>query len=109
MTTTVLNTKTSKFENKISNHYKYIPNPEFNKLAAEIQEKLNSLITKDCNFFLNRIYFTSIDWSQNTFVYQTTFDTLKLKKNKATDYVLKLSHNILLSNMAWKPLNKEME
>ena len=82
VTTTVLNTRISKFENKIFNHYKYITNPEFNKLAAKIQEKLNSLITKDCNFFLNRIYFRSIDGSQNTFVYQATLDTLKLKKTK---------------------------
>ena len=40
LTTTVLNTRISKFENKICNFYKYITNPEFNKLAAEIQEKL---------------------------------------------------------------------
>ena len=47
LTTTVLNTRISKFENKICNFYKYITNPEFNKLAAEIQEKLNSLIKKE--------------------------------------------------------------
>ena len=54
----------------------------------EVQKKLNSLITKDYNFFLGRIYFTSIDGSQNTFVYQPTIDTLELKTNKSTDYVL---------------------
>ena len=35
MTTTVLNTKISEFENKISNKSKYITTPEFNKLTAE--------------------------------------------------------------------------
>ena len=54
----------------------------------EVQKKLNSLITKDYNFFLGRIYFTSNDGSQNTFVYQPTIDTLELKTNKSTDYVL---------------------
>ena len=31
---------------------------------------------------------TSKDGSQNTFVYQPIFDTLKLKRDKGTDYVL---------------------
>ena len=35
MTTTVLNTKISKFENKIHDHAKYITTQEFNKLTAE--------------------------------------------------------------------------
>ena len=73
----------------------------------EVQKKLNGLITKDYNFFLGRIYFTSNHGSQNTFVYQPTLDTLELKKDKGTDYVLignqmeylilNLSHYILLS------------
>ena len=42
----------------------------------EVHKKVNSLITKDYNFFLVGIYFTSNDGSQNTFVYQTTLDTL---------------------------------
>ena len=46
----------------------------------EVQKKLNSIITKDYNFFLGWIYFTSNDGSQITFVYQPTLDTLKLKK-----------------------------
>ena len=33
-----------------------------------VQKKLNSLTTKDYNFFLGRIYFTSNDGSQNTFL-----------------------------------------
>ena len=49
---------------------------------VEVQKKLNSLITKDYNFFLGRIYFRSNDGSQNTFVYQLTLDALGLKKDK---------------------------
>ena len=56
------------------------------------QKKLNSLITNDYNFFFNKMYFTSNEWSQNTLAYQPTFDTLELKKDKGTDYVL-----------SWKP------
>ena len=33
--TTVLNTKSTEVENKISNHAKYITTPEFNKLTAD--------------------------------------------------------------------------
>ena len=50
----------------------------------EVQIKLNSLITNDYNFFLGRIYFTSNDGSQNTFVYKPTPDTLELKSDKDT-------------------------
>ena len=35
VTATVLNTKISEVENKIPNHDKYITTPEFNKLTAE--------------------------------------------------------------------------
>ena len=38
--------------------------------------------------YLGRIYFTSNDGSQNTFVYQPTLDTLEFKKDKSTDNVL---------------------
>ena len=33
--TTVLNTKSTEVENKVSNHAKYITTPEFNKLTAD--------------------------------------------------------------------------
>ena len=36
--------------------------------------------------------FTNNDGSQNIFVYQPTLDTLELKKDKSTDYIL-----------SWKP------
>ena len=53
----------------------------------EVQKKLNSLITKDYNFFLARIYFKSNDRFQNTFVYLVTLDTLELKKDKGLVFV----------------------
>ena len=76
---TVLNTKIGEVDNKIPDHAKYIITPEFNKLTAEnftarlkeadsvliitsiktkhleVQKKLNILITKDSNYFLERI------------------------------------------------------
>ena len=58
----------------------------------EVQKNLDSLIKKDSNFFLGRVYFTSNDGSQNTFFYQPTLDAFELKKDKGTDYVL-----------SWKP------
>ena len=58
----------------------------------EAQKKLNSLITKDYKTFLGRIYFTSNDGSQSTFIYQPSRDALELKKDKSTDYFL-----------SWKP------
>ena len=66
------------FRNITSNKTKYL----------EVQVKLNSLTIKDYNFFFYRIYFISNDGSQNTFIHQPTFDTLELKQDKGTDYVL---------------------
>ena len=71
--------KTNKLYRKITaNKTKYL----------EVKNKLNSVITKDDNFFLGRISFTRNDGSQDTFVYQPTHDTLELKKAKGIDYVL---------------------
>ena len=68
------------FDNKLTNFNRRIT---LNKTKhLEVQKKLNSLITKDYNFFLGRNYFTSNDGSQNTFVYQPTLDTLELKKTR---------------------------
>ena len=39
------------------------------------------MITKDCNFFLGRIYFTSNDGSQKH-ICQPTLYTVELKKEK---------------------------
>ena len=77
VTNTDFDKKLTNFNRKItSNKIKYL----------EIQKKLNSLITKD--FLSGKIYFTSNDWSQNTFFYQSTLDTLELKEYKVTDYAL---------------------
>ena len=74
---------------------KYITTQEFKKLTVENfagrltqanlvskipKKKLNNLLTKDYNFFLDKIHFTSKDGSQNTFVYQPTLDTSDFKK-----------------------------
>ena len=48
---------------------------------SEVQKELNDLITKDYNFFLGKISSTSIDGSQNIFVYQPAVDALELKKD----------------------------
>ena len=79
----------------ISNKTKYL----------EVQKKLNSLLTNDHKFFLCRMYFTSYDGSQTTFVYQPTLDMVELKKvlimllvgNQMECIILNLSHYILLS------------
>ena len=76
--------KLTSFNRKItSNKAKYL----------EVQKKLNSLTAKDYHLFLDRIYFTSHDGSQNTFVYQPTLDTLQLKKYKSIGYVLSWKSN----------------
>ena len=53
----------------------------------EVLKKLNSLTTKGYNFFLGKMYFTSHNGSQNTFVYQPTLDTFESGKDQGTDYV----------------------
>ena len=69
-----------RFNRKItSNKRKYL----------EVQEKLNTLTTKEYNFFLGRMHFTNNDGFQNTFLYQPTLATLELKNGKVTDYVLR--------------------
>ena len=68
------------FDNKITSFNKRIISNKTKYL--EVQTKLNSLITKDCNIFVGRIYFTSNDESQNILLYQPTLDALELKKTK---------------------------
>ena len=68
--TNALNTKVSKVDNKILDNSKHINNQEFNKLTTEK--------------FAARL--KQADLSQNIFVYQPTFDALKLKKDKVTYY-----------------------
>ena len=63
------------FDNELISFNKRITSNKRNYL--EFQKKLNSLITKDYNFFLGRIYFRSNARSQKTFFYQPTLDTLE--------------------------------
>ena len=79
------------FDNRLISFNKQITSNKTKHL--EVQKKLNSLIIKYYHFFLARIYFTSNDGSQNTFFYQPTLDTLELKKDKGTDYVLSWKSN----------------
>ena len=98
-------TKTD-FDNKLTSFNRRITSNKTKHL--EVQKKLNSQITKDYDFFLGRICFTSNDGSQNKFVYQTTLDTLELNKktkvlimflvgNQMEYLILNLNHYILLS------------
>ena len=87
------------FDNKLISFNKKVTSNKTNYL--EVQEKLNSLSTKYDSSFLGRIYFTSNDGSQNTFVYQPTLDTLELKKDKGTLMFLvgnQRGHQILVLN-----------
>ena len=94
MTRTDFDKKLTSFNKRItSNKTKYL----------EVQKKLNTLIIKDYNFFLGRIYFTSNDGSQNTFVYQLTLGTLELKIYKGAGYVLSWKSNGVYSSKL-KPL-----
>ena len=89
------------FDNKLKSFNKRIT---LNKTKhLKVQKKLNSLVTKDYNFFLGRIYFTSSDGSQNTFVYQPKLDALELQKEKSTDYVISWKSKGIL-NSKLKPL-----
>ena len=51
------------FDNKLTRLNKRMTSNKAKHL--EVQKKLNSLMTKNYNFFLGRIYFTSNDKSQN--------------------------------------------
>ena len=71
------------FDNKlISFNRKFTSNK---RKYLEVLIKLNNLTTKYYNFLLGRMYFTSNDGSQITFVNQPTLDTLELKKDEDTD------------------------
>ena len=78
-------TKTE-FDNKLTSFNKPIASNKTKRLKVE--KKLESLITKDYNFFLGRVYFTSNDGSQNMFVCQPTFNVLELKIDKGNEYII---------------------
>ena len=79
------------FDNKLTTFNRKITSNKTKYL--EVQKKVNSLITKDYNFFLGKIYFTSNYGSQNRFAYQPTLDMLQFKKDKGIDYVLSWKSN----------------
>ena len=68
------------FDNKLISFNRKITSNETKYL--EVLKKLYSLTTKNQNFFLGKMYFTSNDGSQRT------LHTLELKKDKDTDYIL---------------------
>ena len=96
------------FDNKLISFNRKINS---NKKIFGSSKKLNSLTTKNYNFFLGRMFFTSNDGSQNTFVYQLALATLELEQrikvlimflvgNQREHVILNLSHYILLSCIA---------
>ena len=74
------------FDNKLTSFNKQITSNKTKHLETE--KRPENLITKDYNFFLGRICFTSNDGSQNMFVYQPSFNLLKLKIDKGTVYII---------------------
>ena len=72
--------KKNDFDNKLKSFNRWISSNKTKNLKA--QNNLTSLITNDYKFFL------SDDGSLKTFVYQPTLDSLELKRDKGTDYVL---------------------
>ena len=97
---------TTDFDNKLTSFNRWITSDKTKLL--EDQKKLDSLITKDYNVFLDRIYFTSNDGSEKTFVFQSKLDTSDLKnvlimflvENQMEYLILNLSHYIKLSWIA---------
>ena len=97
---------TTDFDNKLTSFNRWITSDKTKHL--EDQKKLDSLITKDYNVFLDRIYFTSNDGSEKTFVFQSKLDTSDLKnvlimflvENQMEYLILNLSHYIILSWIA---------
>ena len=71
------------FDNKLISFNRKVTSNK--RKYLEVLIKLNNLTTKYCNFLLGRMYFTSNDGSQITFVNQPTLDTLELKKDEDTD------------------------
>ena len=74
------------FDNKITSFNRRIISNKIENL--EVQKQLNSLITKNYNFFLGRIYLASDDGPQNMLVYQPTFGVLNIKKAMVVNILL---------------------
>ena len=67
------------FDNKLISFNRNITS---NKTKYLEVTKINGLATKEWDSFFGRMYFTSIDGSQNTFLYWPTLDELELKKKQ---------------------------
>ena len=76
------------FDNKLTRFNRKIASNKTKHL--EVQKKLDSLLTKDYNFLLDRIYFTRnyVSQNQNMFVYKPIFNVLELEKDKGTKYII---------------------
>ena len=68
------------FDNKLTRFNRQITSNKTKHL--KVWKRVNNLITGCYNFYSGRLYFTSNEGSQITFVYQPTLDTLELKKAK---------------------------
>ena len=94
--------KKTDFDNKLSSFSRQITSHKTKHL--EVQKKLDSLITKDYNFFKGE-FILQVEMDLKTSVYQPSLDALELKKAKVLimflvgnqrEYtILNLSHNIL--------------
>ena len=94
--------KKTDFDNKLSSFSRQITSHKTKHL--EVQKKLDSLITKDYNFFKGE-FILQVVMDLKTSVYQPSLDALELKKAKVPimflvgnqrEYtILNLSHNIL--------------
>ena len=87
--------KQKKLVNK-SNAFNLVQNSDLNTKIATLatkselkveQDKIVKLEAFDSSYFHGRTFFGN-DISQNMFVYQPKFDTLEIKKDKGTAYVI---------------------
>ena len=69
------------FDNKLSGFNKIIDSNKTKHVTVEKElnevSKVKAIATKDCKFFLGKIYFTNDDGSQNMFAYQPKFSVIK--------------------------------
>ena len=83
------------FDNKLTSFDKQITSIITKYL--EVQRKLNSVITKEYNFFLGRIYFTCNDGSKTHSFIKTKVQIMLLVGSQMEYITLNLRHYMLLS------------
>ena len=74
-------------------------------IVDDLAKEGKELGTKGYNFFLGRISFTDDDGSQNMFVYQPTFTTMKQVNNNVSIWKSKWKYNNLNSYTILRPHN----